>query len=98
MLPICCWRVRWGVSARWPCGWRWAPVVMQIAVCLTLLIAAGLLTRNLQKLQTIETGLVTKNVFTLTLSAQGTEPSRVNEFYRQMATRLRALPGVKSVS
>jgi predicted permease len=79
---------------------RNALVVMQIAVCLTILIAAGLLTRNLQKLQTIETGLVTKNVFTLNLDTQGTqqEPSRVNEFYRQIATRLRTLPGVKSVS
>ena len=79
---------------------RNALVVMQVAVCLTLLIAAGLLTRNLQKLQTIDTGLVTRNVFTLYPSAQGTpqEPASVNEFYRQLATRVRALPGVKSVS
>jgi predicted permease len=76
---------------------RNALIVAQIAVCLTLLIAAGLLTRNLQKVQTIETGLVTKNTFTLNLSAQGTEPSRANELYNQMAERLRALPGVKSV-
>src|SRR5262249_53030467 len=57
------------------------------------------LTRNLQKLQTVETGLVTKNVFTLNLSAQYTsrEPDQLNELYRQLATRLRALPGVKSV-
>jgi len=77
---------------------RNALIVIQIAVCLTLLIAAGLLTRNLQKLQTIETGLVTKNTFTLTLSAQGTEPSRANELYNRLAERLRALPGVKSVA
>jgi predicted permease len=76
---------------------RNALVVTQIAVCLTLLIAAGLLTRNLQKLQTIETGLVTKNKFTLNLSAQGAEPSRANELYNRLAERLRALPGVKSV-
>jgi macrolide transport system ATP-binding/permease protein len=79
---------------------RNALVVTQVAVCLTLLIAAGLLTRNLQKLQTIDTGLVTKNVFTLDTGTQGTqqEPGRVNEFRRQLVTRLRALPGVKSVS
>ncbi|MCI0389360.1 MAG: ABC transporter permease [Acidobacteria bacterium] len=76
---------------------RNALIVTQIAVCLTLLIAAGLLTRNLQKLQTIETGLVTKNTFTLNLSAQRTEPSRANELYNRLAERLRALPGVKSV-
>jgi predicted permease len=79
---------------------RNALVVMQIAVCLMLLIGAGLLTRNLQKLQTIETGLVTKNVFTINSSLHGTqkEPGYLNEFYLQLATRLRALPGVKSVS
>ncbi|MBO0799594.1 MAG: FtsX-like permease family protein, partial [Blastocatellia bacterium] len=76
---------------------RNALIVAQIAVCLTLLIAAGLLTRNLQKVQTIETGLVTKNRFTLNLSAQGLEPSRANELYNRLAERLRALPGVKSV-
>src|SRR5499426_1304496 len=76
---------------------RNALIVTQIAVCLTLLIAAGLLTRNLQKLQNIETGLVTKNTFTLNLIAQGAEPSRANELYNRLAERLRALPGVKSV-
>jgi macrolide transport system ATP-binding/permease protein len=77
---------------------RNALVVVQIAVCLPLLIAAGLLTRNLQKLRTIDTGVISKNVFTINLSAQGTEPSRVNELYGRLATYLRALPGVKSVS
>jgi predicted permease len=79
---------------------RNALVVTQIAVCLTLLIAAGLLTRNLQKLQHLDTGFVTQNVFTLTVHerSQHPEPNRVNEFYRQLATRLQTLPGVKSVS
>jgi len=77
---------------------RNALIVTQIAVCLTLLIAAGLLTRNLQKLQTIETGLITKNMFTFDLSAQGAELSRTNELYNRLAERLRALPGVKSVA
>ncbi len=79
---------------------RNALVVAQIAVCLTLLIAAGLLTRNLQKLQTMDTGLVTGGVFAIDTSSLGAqqEPGRVNEFCRQLAARLRALPGVKSVS
>ncbi len=78
---------------------RNALVVMQIAVCLTLLIGAGLLTRNLQKLQTMSPGLATKNVFTLSVTAQGVaqEPNRQNEFQRQLEARLRGLPGVKSV-
>jgi putative ABC transport system permease protein len=79
---------------------RNALVVTQIAVCLTLLIAAGLLTRNLQKLRTIETGLVTKNVFTLNISAQyATRDSKqLNDIYSQISERLRALPGVRRVA
>jgi len=73
-------------------------VVIQIAVCLTLLIAAGLLTRNLQKLRNIDPGLVSKNVFTINLSGQGAEPSHINELYGRLAIHLRALPGVKSIS
>ena len=77
---------------------RNALIVTQIAVCMTLLIAAALLTRNLQKLQTIETGIMTKNMFSVDLNLQITEPSRANELYNQLAERLRTLPGVKSVS
>src|SRR5262245_16565152 len=78
---------------------RNALVVTQIAVCLTLLIAAGLLTRNLQMLRTIDTGLVTGGVFTIGASAWGAQQdsARVNEFYRRLAARLRSAPGVKSV-
>jgi predicted permease len=81
-------------------GVRNALVVTQIAVSLTLLIAAGLLVRNLRKVQTIDTGLVTKNVFTLQTSLQTLhkEPGRESELNRQLAARLRALPGVKTVS
>jgi len=77
---------------------RNALVVIQIAVCLTLLIAAGLLTRNLQKLRTIDTGLISKNVFTINVSTQGTEPGHINEVYGRITAYLRAMPGVKNVS
>jgi len=62
------------------------------------LIAAGLLTRNLQKLRTIDTGLISKNVFTINVSTQGTEPGHINEVYGRITAYLRAMPGVKSVS
>jgi predicted permease len=79
---------------------RNALVVAQIAVCLTLLIAAGLLVRNLIRVQAIDTGLVTRNVFTLYIRSQTAqpEPDRDDELRRQLAARLRALPGVKTVS
>ncbi|HKC88705.1 MAG TPA: ABC transporter permease, partial [Blastocatellia bacterium] len=79
---------------------RNALVVIQVAVCLTLLIAAGLLVRNLQKVRTIDTGLETANVFTISAGLQTPQKDAVREaeVRRQLAARLRSLPGVKAVS
>jgi macrolide transport system ATP-binding/permease protein len=81
-------------------GLRNSLVVVQVAVCLTLLIAAGLLVRNLQKVRTIDTGLETANVFTISTGITTTpqEPGREAILRRQLAERLRGLPGVKAVS
>src|SRR6266542_3059624 len=79
---------------------RNALVVIQVAVCLTLLIAAGLLVRNLQKVRTIDTGLETANVFTILAALQTPQKDAVKEaeLRRQLVARLRGLPGVKAVS
>ncbi len=79
---------------------RNALVMIQIAVCLTLLIAAGLLVRNLQKVRTIDTGLETSGVFTISAGLQTPQKNAVREgeLRRQLAARLRSLPGVKAVS
>src|SRR5215475_1493803 len=79
---------------------RNALVVIQVAVCLTLLVAAGLLVRNLQKVSTIDTGLETANVFTISAGLQTPQKDAVREaeLRRQLAARLRGLPGVKAVS
>ncbi len=82
---------------------RSALVVAQIALCTSLLIGAGLLVRNLQQVRTIDTGMTTKNVFSVAvgLKASGTEKkgvSREKELRHQLAERLRATPGVVSVS
>ena len=70
-------------------------VVTQIAVCLTLLIGAGLLVRNLQALRTLDTGLETKNVFSVAVSSGSQSKDHRNELFLE---KLRALPGVKYVS
>ena len=79
---------------------RNALVVIQVAVCLTLLIAAGLLVRNLQKVRTIDIGLETAKVFTVSAGLQTPQKDAVREaeLRRQLAARLRSLPGVKAVS
>ena len=82
---------------------RSALVVAQIAVCMTLLIAAGLLVRNLQRVRTIDTGMNTKKVFSVAtgLKESGTDKqdsAREAELRRQLADRLRAMPGVVAIS
>ena len=84
---------------------RSALVVAQVAVCMALLVAAGLLARNLQRVRTIDTGMNTKNVFSVSagLKDGGTEPNDANasreaELRCQLGERLRATPGVVAVS
>ena len=86
-------------------------VVAQIAVCMALLVAAGLLVRNLRRARTIDTGMNTKNVFSVAVGLKAlSEPpadrgglgeknaTREAELRRQLADRLRATPGVVAVS
>ncbi|MEP6708205.1 MAG: FtsX-like permease family protein, partial [Pyrinomonadaceae bacterium] len=100
-------------------------VVAQIAVCMALLLAAGLLVRNLQRVRTIDTGMNTKNVFAVAVglralsevpadrdprrggrggvvdaggSGEKKDATRESELRRQLADRLRAMPGVVAVS
>jgi putative ABC transport system permease protein len=73
---------------------RNALIVAQLAFSLVLLISAGLLVRNLQKLQKIDTGYETTRLLALDVDlGQQTETLR-----QQLETRLRALPDVRSVS
>jgi macrolide transport system ATP-binding/permease protein len=73
-------------------------IVAQIAVSSTLLVGAGLLARNLQKLQTIETGMEVKNLFSVVADLSEPNPPQQMQLRRQLADRLRALPGVQAVS
>jgi putative ABC transport system permease protein len=82
---------------------RSALVVGQIAVCMALLVAAGLLVRNLQRVRTIDTGMNTSNVFSVVagLTDAGSETrdgAREAEMQRGLSAQLRATPGVVAVS
>jgi len=70
-------------------------------VSLSLLIGAGLLARHLQKAQTFDLGFEPQNLLSVavTLNAAGAQSAQqLEEARRLLAERLRALPGVKSVS
>jgi macrolide transport system ATP-binding/permease protein len=73
-------------------------VVAQIAISLVVLIAAGLVVRTLQQLQTMNPGFDPNNALTMSfdLGLQGYDDARGQQFYRQLIERVQSLPGVES--
>jgi len=79
---------------------RGSLVVAQIALSLVLLIAAGLVVRALRHVQTASPGFDPENrlMMSIDLGLQGYDEARGREFYRQLTERVRALPGVYSMT
>ena len=78
-------------------GLRRALVVAELALCVMVLVAAGLLVRSFSKVQQVSPGFTPAGVLTLELTMTGrkyTEPWRVYETYRLLWEQLRAVPGV----
>jgi len=75
-------------------------VGVQVAVCMVLLIAAGLLMRGLYLTQTVEPGFEMKGIvqarFDLS-SAQGYDALRAQTFQREFIAHIETLPGVDEV-
>ena len=74
-------------------------VVAQIAVSVVLLTGAGLLTRTMQRLAVVDTGLRAENVLTMEVPFDfGAQSDAVAiSLYEQMQSQLAALPGVRQV-
>jgi predicted permease len=68
----------------------------QIAVCLVLLVAAGLLLRTLRNYATQNLGMEAQGLLVFGVTPQGGIDGHV--FYRQLVERIRQLPGVEAVS
>ena len=75
-------------------------VVVQIALSLVLLIAAGLVLRALGRVQTLNPGFAVENGLMLSFDVglQGYDQTRGQEFYRQLIERVEQVPGVRSAS
>jgi putative ABC transport system permease protein len=74
-------------------------VVAETALSVVLLIGAGLLLQSLWALQRVELGFVPEHVLTARVSLPETgyeEADKVVAFYRHVAERVRAIPGVKA--
>jgi len=75
-------------------------VVAQIALCVLVIAASGLLVRSLRNLRTFDAGFQRDNILLFNLSTGGPSftPESRAALYEQLDQRLRRLPGVAAVS
>ena len=77
-------------------------MVLQVALCVVLLVAGGLLLRALRRAQSTDPGFDIKHVIAtsldLRLRVQHYSPEAAVEFDRRVIQRLETLPGVRSVA
>lgn len=72
-------------------------VGVQVAVCMVLLIAAGLLMRGLYLAQTVDPGFEMKGIVQARFELQGYDALRAQALQRELMERVGALPGVDEV-
>lgn len=93
-------RREWAVAGRRAAGWlRGGLVGAQVAVCIVLLISAGLLLRALYAVQTVEPGFDYRDVAVVSFDphAQGSG-ERAAAFHRALFDRIAALPGIEATA
>jgi putative ABC transport system permease protein len=80
--------------------WQSVLVTVQVAVCLILLLSAGLLSRGLYRAHTIDPGLGMTDVSVITygLEAAGYQAASAVPFQQRLIERLAAVPGVRGVA
>jgi predicted permease len=74
-------------------------VATEVALAVILVIGAGLMIRSLAALGNIDLGFNPDRVLTMRVAisaAKYDSPERVVDFYRELADRIRALPGIES--
>ena len=79
---------------------RSALVAAQVAACMVLLLAAGLLLRGLRRAETVDVGFRMKNVAAISFDFReaGYDNLRAAALQRQLVQRIGALPGVTAVA
>ena len=90
-----------GAHARGRRGWlRGTLIGAQIALCTMLLIPAGLLSRALYAVHTLEPGFDHRNVAVISIDLRGPryEKGQAAVFHQQWLERVRALPGVEGLA
>jgi putative ABC transport system permease protein len=79
-----------------PLRMRSALVVVEIALAVVVLIAAGLIVRSFAKLRQLDLGYDPANVLALDVEPQGEAADHRREYYRELLTRVQALPDVEA--
>ena len=80
---------------------RNALVMTEVALALILLICASLLIQTFTRLGQVQTGMRTERLFTASIGlpeADYPKPEKIIAFFDQLMPRLRAIPGVESVT
>ena len=80
-------------------SWRGALVASQIAIALVLLVGAGLVARSLQSLGRVQPGFDPAGVLTFRMTLPENRyltGKRQNDFFEEIAARVRSLPGVRA--
>ena len=73
-------------------------VALQMALCVVLLVGAGLLVRTLRNLENIPLGIRVNGLVVFGVKPDIKSVPQGVAFYRDLISRLRALPGVESVT
>jgi predicted permease len=75
-------------------------VVTEVALCLVLLVGAGLLFKTLRNILDVDAGFRTDHLVTMsvTLPPTFTTDAQMLQFYRSLSERLQSLPGISGVS
>lgn len=83
-----------------PLAMRRFLIVFQIALSLTILFAAGLLTRTLSRLKAVDLGFNPARVITLKIdpAMNGYSPAQAYRIFDQVLSRLRQQPGTEAAS
>jgi predicted permease len=74
-------------------------LIVEIAMSVILLVAAGLLLKSFWRLRTTDVGCVTDNVLTMSYSLPEKKydsPDKANAFNEELLERVRAMPGVRA--
>lgn len=87
-------------GARAAARFRSGLVTAQIALSMTLLVAAGLFIKSLANVSRVDLGISMDNVVMFALSPvlNGYEPERIRALFEQVEQELAAIPGVTAVS